>query len=148
MGEVEVINSPEVILHDIKPQIAALGDYSIRSIVEVIPFETAQEIDRIQQADFIKNGAPTDDWITSLGIPSTIEYLTENKETYDEAESLLDEDSIYQRLLETRDHYKSSEDYSKLVRLRRTIALRLILEELKIFGVDAVPQKAPTDNVA
>ena len=116
-------------------------DFSFSEVVSAIPAELAEKVAEAQVAHAEANDIPHEPWPLSLteDQPEAEDVLANNTALYDDdIEDILDEDLVLQALYRTREAHPDSEIHAMALRARRTVAVRLILEQLR----DLPPQES------
>lgn len=132
LGSTPVERTP-YIFTDIDPVAAEEDVFTPEQVCRLLPLETARTIDRLQRDDADDHdGTPSDEWIPTLesSAPNVLAYAERNYSGYsDLVEEELEKDPILSKLLEVREHFRSSESFSRIVRIRRTVAVRILAAE-------------------
>lgn len=116
-------------------------DFSFSEVVSAIPGELAEKVAEAQVAHTETSNVPYEPWARLLteDYPEAEDILANNTALYeDDIEDMLDEDLVLRALYRTREAHPDSELHAMALRARRTIAVRLILEQLR----DLPPQES------
>lgn len=119
-----------------REKIAQQRDFSYDEIVSGLPIELAREADLYQINDLRQSTVPTSPWPAEWESqhPAASELLQFNVGVYDdEIEDLLYQDKTLIELLEMRKLGGNDETLVQTIRARRSILLRILLDEIATF---------------
>lgn len=108
-------------------------EYSFDEIVERIPLELAVELDVFHVSELKADPGTTTALPDELceENPKAYEILVGNTAVYDDdLEDMLEQDDILRYMMERHKTRYESTDLTKFIRVRRTLAMRFLLDEI------------------
>ncbi len=125
-----------------REHVAQLHEFTLDEIVTTIDLAQAQEADIQQLRDVQQATAPTNSWFPKFAEqnPDAANTLWYNTSFYDdEIEAVLDSDPLLSELYDQVETNRNSEELSTAIRIRRTVLMRMLLNDLENFTI-------PTQN--
>jgi hypothetical protein len=116
-----------------REHVERLRDYSLDDIVINISCELAVTADYEQHQDLRMHNTPTNWWIHDKAkeMPKAVLTLTHNTAVYnDDLEDTLCKDGLLGELIEQRKNDTNNQQLQEAIRIRRTVLVRILLEDL------------------